>query len=167
MRIDFETCSAGNRAMASVLLLYYHLIREGGLTHDQTTFVNADDFDAFAFLDVVVADEVAHEIDQALLREGAAVHLLCDLNDCVAEFPDDFLRQPLTQRIIAACDAGRLSAIPDAAAIVTLVRRAEDALDVGELARRLGDVYERWVVVRMRDIVRSGWQGKADVREPV
>lgn len=157
MRIDFDNCQVGNRAIASVLVLYYHLLREGGITHDQTTFVDADDFDAFAFVDVEVADDVSPEIDQALLREGSAVYLLCDLNDCVAEFGDDYLAQPLMRRIIEACERGALAAVPEAGEIVALVRRGDPALDAAELAHRLDAVYDRYVVARMRDIVRMAW----------
>ena len=81
--IGLDNCSAGNRAMASVLLLYFHLLREGGITNDQAVYIDADDFDPFAYASVEVAPELDPEIDQALLREGAVVFLLCDLYDVI------------------------------------------------------------------------------------
>jgi hypothetical protein len=69
--LDPQNPYAANGAMASVLLLYYHLLREGGITNDQTIYVNADDFDPFVYLNIKVPRELS-DIDQTLLREGAS-----------------------------------------------------------------------------------------------
>ena len=86
MLIDFENAVQANRAMASVLLLYYHLLREGGIIHEQTVYVNLDDFDAFEYLTAEVTKEQRNETDQQMLREGAAIYLLCELNDVVTDY---------------------------------------------------------------------------------
>ncbi len=49
MIIDSSNVAIGNRAMAAVLLLYYHLRAEGGVTHDQTVYLTALDFNGFDF----------------------------------------------------------------------------------------------------------------------
>jgi len=82
MHIDSENRTLGNRAMASVLLLYYHLIHEGGFTNDQMVYVDRQEFDVFSYVDVVVSPEQQYEIDQRLLRRGAAIGLLCELTRC-------------------------------------------------------------------------------------
>ena len=51
MVIDKDNCHIGNKAMASVLLLYYHLIKEGGFTNDQTIYIDPDDFNGFKYID--------------------------------------------------------------------------------------------------------------------
>ena len=86
MLIDSKNAVQANRAMASVLLLYYHLLREGGLTHEQTVYVNLDDFDACEYLTAEVTKEQRNETDQQMLREGAAIYLLCELNDVVTDY---------------------------------------------------------------------------------
>ena len=62
--------------MASVLLLYYHLIQENGFTNDQTVYIDTQDFDGFSFLDVKVDESYCVEIDELLLREGAIIFLI-------------------------------------------------------------------------------------------
>lgn len=45
MEINSENCSVGNKAMANVLLLYFHILSEGGITNDQTVYLDTDFFD--------------------------------------------------------------------------------------------------------------------------
>jgi len=156
MRIDStNNFTTGNRAMASVLLLYFHLLQERGITNDQTVYVNFDDFDAFAFLTVEVYEQ-GSEIDQSLLREGAVIHLLCDLNDVVGEYENDFLAQPLIRRIIAANTEGKFAAIPEAIDIIEMVSAGESQLKVYLLAERLKHVYQKYVLSRFRALVHCG-----------
>ena len=148
MRLEYESAGVANRAMASVLLLYYHLLREDGFTNDQTVYVNADDFDSFTFLDVEVSEELAPDVDQTLLREGAVIYLLCDLYDLVGEYEDNYLQFPFTERVRSARAAGHLAAIPEAEEIVDMISAGESLLDYKELAKRLAQVYERYVRAR-------------------
>ena len=64
--IDGSNLKRGNAAMASILLLYYHLLEDGGFTHEQTIYLNDQDFDGFYFLEVKVSQYQA-EINQQLL----------------------------------------------------------------------------------------------------
>lgn len=99
--------------MASVLLLYYHLMREGTLGCDCTVYIDPADFDGFSYLDVDVSDDYSPDIEQKLLREGAVVYLLCDLDDTLLEHGVDYLEADYTKRIIAEFDKGRMSCIPE------------------------------------------------------
>jgi len=153
LRLDPEAAPTANRAMASVLLLYYHLLREGGITNDQTVYISPDDFDPFAYLSVEVPKELS-DVDQELLRQGAAIHLLCDLNDMVGEYESDYLKQPFVRRIIAALSAEECVAIPEATAIAKEVASGEHLLNFQELAASLARVYERYVVGRFRALVQ-------------
>jgi hypothetical protein len=152
LRLDLQSSLIANRAMASVLLLYYHLLCEGGITNDQTIYTNADDFDPFAHLTVEVANELS-DVDQVLLRQGAAIHLLCDPNDMVGEYESDYLQQPLVKKILTALADAEGAVIPEAAAIAKEVAAGEHHLKYQELAAGLASVYERYVVSRFRALV--------------
>jgi hypothetical protein len=153
MVIDSGNYERGNRALASVLLLYFHLLQEGGITNDQTVYLDEATFNGFDYLDVHVAPDQRMDIDQDLLREGAVVHLLCELNDMVAEHVDDFLKQPLFQRIVAEYADGRLSAVPEAEAILRMVLVGERSFDHDAYRRALALVFQRYVVDRYRALL--------------
>lgn len=154
LRLDLDSSQVANRAMASILLLYYHLLREGGITSDQTVYVNAEDFDPFKYLAVTVSDELS-DVDQVLLQEGAYIHLLCDLNDVVGEYESDYLKQPLVRRILSALSSTPDTLVPEGAAIVRMVAAGESTLDYQHLAACLAKIYTRYVVTRFRALVAS------------
>lgn len=101
MLIDSNKTRQGNAAMASVLLLYYHLLSEGGITNDQTVYLDPDLFDPLEYAKVIVQEDNP-DIDQSLLREGALVHLVCDLNDVTSEHEEDYLAHAFTGKVIDA-----------------------------------------------------------------
>lgn len=138
--------------MASVLLLYYHLVREGGFTNDQTVYLCSQDFDPFVYLTVEVSAELP-EVDQTLLQQGAAIHLLCDLNDMVGEYESDYLRQPFTKRLLSSLRTVEESSFPEVSAIVRAVEAGESNLDYQELAASLARVYEKYVLGCFRTLV--------------
>lgn len=150
MHITTDLFPAANRAMASVLLLYYHLLREGGITHDQTVYLDPAHFNALDHVDVTVDGAGAGEIDASLLREGAVVCLLCDLDDMVAEHEDDYLQWPITQAILQAHAQGRLAAVPEAALVIAEVERGMEHLDMVRYRALLQGIYEKYVVGRWR-----------------
>jgi hypothetical protein len=140
--------------MASVLLLYYHLLREGGITSDQTVYLSGEDFDPFKCLAVEVSNELS-DVDQALLREGAYIHLLCDLNDVVGEYESDYLQQPLVRRVLSALSSAPRTIVPEGAEVVRMVAAGESTLDHRRLAACLSEIYRRYVVTRFRALVAS------------
>ena len=155
MLINFDQSAIGNRAIASVLLLYYHLAREGGITHDQTVYLAQEDFDAFAFLDVQVAEDQRTEIDQTLLREGAAVYLLCELNDQVGDYESDFLKQPFVQKILEALAAHGKTAVPEVLAIVQELSLGEQQLNYASFSAKLHVIYEKYVNRRFKELANA------------
>ena len=150
MLFDFSNCQQGNRAVASVLLLYYHLLREGGFTHDQTVYIEPENFNGFDFLDVEVAEDQRIEIDEQLLREGAVVYLLCDLNDAVTDYEGDYLKQPIVQRIVSAHAGRKLAAIPEAAAILEMLQSGNENLDYDGYQRTLSSIFRTYVVAKFQ-----------------
>jgi hypothetical protein len=155
MHIDFTSTTQGNRAMASVLLLYYHLLREGGFTHEQTVYVNPEDFDAFEFLTVVVTNDLQPDIDQGLLREGAAIYLLCELNDVITDYEADYLSHPFTKKILAALAKEAVAVIPQIKQILQLVSEGEANLDYAALHQSLRVVYEEYVFHKLKSLVHA------------
>ncbi len=154
LKIDIENAEMGNRALASVLLLYYHLLREGGITNDQTVYVNSEDFDPFKYVGAEVSIELS-DIDQKLLQEGAVVLLLCDLNDLIGEYESDYLKQPHVKRILAALSDGCEAVVPEIIDIKKLVTSGESQLNYQDLSLCLKKVYERYVVGRFRSFLAS------------
>jgi hypothetical protein len=152
LHIDSTNYSTGNRAMASVLLLYYHLLRDGGITNDQTVYVDHGDFNAFDFLGVTAAPD-DNEIDVELIREGAVIYLLCDLDDAMADNGNYFRQAPYFQRIVAALTARPPSCVPEATAILRLISASEAESFQEEYRALLTTVYERYVVARIRALL--------------
>jgi hypothetical protein len=153
MVIDRDNYTEGNKAMASVLLLYYQVITGGGIFADETVYVDPEDFEGFNYLDVKVKDGNELEISEKLLREGAVVYLLCDLNDMVSEFDEDYLDQILTQKIISAFENGLLSAVNGADNLVKLVRDSNYQLDYDKYRDLLDSIYEKYVVGNFRQLI--------------
>jgi hypothetical protein len=124
--------------MAQVLLLYYHLISEGGFTNDQTVYIDRDNFDGFSFLDSkVIEKDCSLDIDGKLIREGAVIYLLCDLNDMVGEYEEDYLQQNYMMKIINSLSNQQTKTVPEAIDLVTLVSRGEESLDYSEYGKKL------------------------------
>ncbi len=78
MIIDETNYEIGNKAMASVLLLYYHLLDEGGITNDQTVYIDPNDFNGFDFINLELkADYELNEklspVPQVLILDKAPV----------------------------------------------------------------------------------------------
>lgn len=139
----------GNQAMASVLLLYYHLLRDGGFANDQTVYIDTAQFNGSDFLDTEVSTDCADEIDQQLLREGAVMYLLCDLQDVIGEHDDNFLSQPTAQKIIGLLDTDNvLSTVPEIHKILELLQASEENFDHTEFSSTLSMVFEMYVVSR-------------------
>jgi len=131
MIIDNTNYEIGNKAMASVLLLYFHLVDEGGFSHNQTVYVDPDHFDGFEFLGVEV-NELPHEsldLNEQLLREGAIIYLLSILNDIVGEYDSDFHLQPCTRRIVGALKSHQNSPIPEVSALLKLISAQGSGFD--------------------------------------
>ena len=146
MKIGESNYEQGNKAMASVLLLYYHITSGGGFTGDETVFLDSDTFDGYSYLDTVVSDGYEVDIDQKLIREGAVIYLLCDLNDMVSEYKDDFLRQKTTIKIIDAYQEGKLSAIPETYQLFNLFKATEKEFDFKSYIETMHIIVNKYVV---------------------
>lgn len=158
MHIDRTNYRAGNKAIASVLLLYYHLIRDDGIPHDQTVYLDADDFDGFMFLNVTVDGAYQSEIDQDLLREGAIIYLLCDLGDLISEYGDTYLHHPLIQKLIMERQKGSFSAIPETNRIIDMLINYTESSDFEEYHQIQFKIYQKYVVNRLSQLTSKSNQ---------
>jgi hypothetical protein len=146
MRIDDNNYLLGNRALASVLLLYYHLLREGGFTNDQTVYLDPDIFNGFDFLSVQVTQEYQGDIDETLLQEGAVIYLLCELNDQIAEYENDYSEQPIVQKILGVYAAGHMSAVPESGKVMDMLLLRSEKLIYKDYQMVLRMIFEKYVV---------------------
>ena len=147
MIIDDSNYSLGNKAMAAVLLLYYHLLKESGITNDQTIYIDSIDFDPFQYLDVTVTEKnCTFDINKKLLREGAIIHLVCDLNDMITEYSDSYLQQEITINIITEFKKGNMISIPEITELIKVINVKETDLDYKSYSLLLEKIYNKYVV---------------------
>jgi len=133
--------------MASVLLLYYHLLDEGGITHDQTVYVDPEDFNGFDFLSVRLKEDTNESLDinESLLREGAIIYLLCELNDIIGEYDKDFNSQPYTRKIINALSGLSVSPISEIKLLLDSISVPETEFNYSEYNEILKVIYRKYV----------------------
>ena len=155
MLIDDSNYHKGNKAMASVLLLYYHLIQENGFTNDQTVYIDTQSFDGFSFLDVKVDESYCVEIDELLLREGAIIFLICDLNDLISNCSGFYLLDKLMIKTIDAYEKGRLSAIPETADLIDLINTPTYNFDYKKYRKILEGIYQKYVLNKFRNMIEA------------
>lgn len=155
MIIDDTNYRKGYKAMAAVLLLYYHLLSDGGITNDQIVYVDLDDFDGFSYLNVVVDERWSPDINERLLREGAVIYLLCWFDDMLSDYSEGALYHPVAQKIISEFHAGNLSCIPEVKQLMHLfVDVPEEKWDFEAYGEALSNIYQKYVVgtfIRMLD----------------
>ena len=157
MIMNENNTDIGNRAIASVLLLYYHLLLAKGFSHAETVFIDPEEFDGFSYLEVSVeeADNSSLEIDEKLLREGAIVYLLCDLNDQISEFDQDYLKQEYTNRIINEYKSGNMTAIPEVSELFTVILNVpEQEMDYKKFSKILNLIYTKYVVGKFKELIK-------------
>ncbi|MCP4213964.1 MAG: hypothetical protein GY765_04865 [bacterium] len=156
MIIDINNYEKGNKAIAAVLSIYYHLM-EAGIFSDPIVFLDPDDFDGFTFLNVEVKDDGGNlEIDRDLLREGAVIYLLCHLNDMIEESNGDYQSYEYTKRIITAYKEGKLSAIPEVDELFRIFMVPESALDYDAYWNCFGEIYKKYVWGRFERLLKHG-----------
>lgn len=147
MIIDNLNYEIGNRAIAWILLLYYHLLDEGGITHDQTVYLNQNDFNGFDFLDIEVRnpENMSLGLDEKLIKEGSIIYLLCELNDMITEYERDYNSQPFTQKICKALKLYKNTPIPEVGLLLKQVLVAESEFNFSAYNEILQDIYKKYV----------------------
>jgi hypothetical protein len=138
--------------MASVLLLFYHLLLNGGFSIHITHCIDQEDFDAFDYLNVEVVEEAHQDVDQDLLREGAAIFLICELNDVVEDLEKDYLDHPYTKKVVQALSRNAASVIPQTTKLLELVRAGKIG---AEWEKVLDEVFTDCVVRRFASLLRA------------
>ena len=155
MNIGDHNTKQGNNAVASALLLYYHLAMEGCFCGDETVYIDPEVFDGFRYLNVVVEDAHNPEINEKFLREAAIIFILCDLNDMITEHEESFRSAELTKKAIEAFKDGRLSAIPEVQPIFELLESDEASFNFSAYSDSLRIIYEKYVLGSFDRLARS------------
>jgi hypothetical protein len=147
MIIDNTNYEIGNKAMASILLLYYHLLDEGGITNDQTVYIDPNDFNPYELISTKVHSEKNEslDIDQTLIIEGSVIFLLCDLNDIIGEFDDNFHSHSLTKKILSVLQEHETNPIPEVSDLLKLVMVAETEFNFKQYNEILQAIYKKYV----------------------
>lgn len=154
MIINDKNTMEGNRAVASALLLYYHLAEEGCFCGDETVYIDPNLFDGFKYLDVVVEEAHNPEINEKLLREAAIIFLLCDLNDVITEHEDYFHSSDITKRFVAAFKAGSMTAIPEVEGIINLLQNSEAHFDFESYSKMLQAIHSKYILGTFKSLSR-------------
>jgi hypothetical protein len=151
--INEDNLQVGNKAIAAILLLYYHLLKEGGFTNDQTVYLSDMDFDGFTFINTRVLLNCESGIDELLINEGAAIYLICDLNDQIIDYEDNFLEQPFTQRIIAFHKANSQYFNSECSEIIQYV--LSDKFNYEVYKFQLANIYKKYVVDKLQTLCQQ------------
>lgn len=155
MKIGAENTMVGNEAMASVLLLYYQIVSGGGISNDETVYLDPDKFNGFKFLQVDVDESYSPEIDEDLIRQGAVIYLLCDLNDMISEYEDCYLSQDITKAILNAAREGKLSSVPETTELIELLSVPEKRLNYEAYQELINHIYEKYVLGTFSRLVQT------------
>jgi len=155
MIINLKNVDKGNIAMASVLLLYYHLAQEKGFNHAETVYIDPNNFDGFSYLQVTVREEegLSLDIDEKLLREGAIIYLLCDLNDIIGEYDEGYLKHEYTIKIVKEFKSGNMSAIPEVSDLFAeILKVPEREMNYEAYSNILSNIYRKYIVNRFNQL---------------
>lgn len=153
MEINSENFPIGNKAMANVLLLYFHILSEKGITNDQTVYLDTEAFDPKIFVDVVVCDSASMDINQELLREGAMIYLVCEINDVVGEYDDSFHAHPYFNEIGEILQRHCSGIYPEVSRFLACLAVKEELLDFNEYNSVLKEITRKYVFERMQNLV--------------
>ena len=157
MEINSENYSVGNKAMANVLLLYFHILSEGGITNDQTVYLDTDSFDPYALVNATVSEGASVDIDQALIRQGAMVYWVCEINDIVGEYDDSFHSHPYFTEVFENLKEHCSAIYPEVTSLLELLAAEEDDLNYQQYNSAIKAVFKKYVFERMQSIV---WQSE-------
>ena len=141
-----ENYDQGNKAMASVLLLFYHLADGGGFIGSETVYIDRDLFNGFDYIDVSVDSSNRNEICEKLLRRGAVIYLLSELNTMIGEFRDDRPNLNFTKEIVDVLEQKALLTIPELCPLLKLFETKGTKFDYKKYHESLGIIFSKYVL---------------------
>lgn len=155
MKITIKNCQVGNKAMAWILLLYYHIINEGGITCDQTVYIDINEFDPYQFLDLKVVENNL-EIDEELIKEGTTIFFICEINDMVSQYDynDDYKKLDYYLKIKKLFEDGKFSIIPETNKLFKLLDINKNGDKLSEYYIILKIIYEKYIFKRIKNLVQ-------------
>ncbi|WP_445362175.1 hypothetical protein ACJJIQ_13570 [Microbulbifer sp. ANSA003] len=135
----------GNRAMSSVLLLYYHMIDEGGFANGQTAYINYDDFNGYEYIKVKLTEENGESlgINEHLLQQGATIWILCILHNHFTE--DDAYRPSRDNRLVKLLEEYGTRHIPEIYDYLNCILPPTTPFEFQIYSDVLTTIYEKYV----------------------
>ena len=152
MIINNENYELGNKAMASVLQLYYQVVKEGGLFDAQTVYLSGLDFDPFKHLEVEVHDDYSFEIEQNLLREGSIIYLIIELSDAAIVDEENYINWDYSKKTIQAYEQGKFRAIPEARYFIEALKKNANWQDIAAIQKT---IYKKYILTRFKETEKS------------
>ncbi|MBF7074442.1 hypothetical protein ISG33_13630 [Glaciecola sp. MH2013] len=141
--------------MASVLLLYYHLVEGGGFIGSEAVYIDPDHFNGVDYIDVSVESSNRNEICEELLRQGAVIYLLCNLNTMIGEFREERPDLNFTKKIVDMLKRKALFTIPELAPLLKLFDMAGPKFDYKKYYELLDIIFLKYVVGKFSELGRE------------
>jgi hypothetical protein len=138
MLIEISETQKGVDATAYFLCLFYTILRDGGISHDQTAFVHHS-IEIEKYIDVEVSDGARPDVDEAFLRQGAMVALICELHDAFVEARMKETRQLIMLKVVES------SSFAQSECVQALIRIFGGKQNEAALRRNLDLLYEEYV----------------------
>ena len=92
-------------------------------------------------------------ISEDLLRKGALVYLVCELNDMVAEYEENYLSQEHTQKILQSLTQINSNDFPEIKELTEVVSLGENGLNYRKYESILVNIYKSYVYSRFKSIL--------------
>jgi hypothetical protein len=147
-----ENTDQGNKAMASVLLLFYHLSEGGGFISSETVYIDPAVFNGFDYVDVSVTSQNRNEICEKLLREGAVIYLICELNDMISERDYECPKLSFTKDIVNLLKRKAIRIIPELAHLLRLFDDTEAGFDYKKYHSSLEIIFTKYVLATFKNL---------------
>ena len=104
-------------------------------------------------VNATVSEDVSVDIDQALIRQGAMVYWVCEINDVVGEYDDSFHSHPYFTEVFEKLKQHCSAVYPEVASLLGLLAVEEDCLNYQQYNSAIKAVFKKYVFERMQSIV--------------
>jgi hypothetical protein len=145
MVIDENNVQLGVDATAYYLCFFMHVMKERGITNDQSAYIHYS-INVVDHLEAIVTPAAQPDVDQVFLRSASLVALVSKLTDALLE---GRMSDPFPQAYYKALIASWAFAEPEIAMFILLVNGSEDPRKFREI---LDAIYRKYVFTWWRSI---------------
>lgn len=137
--------------MAASLLLYFHIARENGITNDQTIYLDSFDLNPFDLINIEFDKEILVDIDQDLVQKGAIISLICDLDDLISNYEDDFKSQEQFNKLYNALFSVK-DKVPGLRKLLSILWLDENNFDYSTYKQVLNEIVQKEVFSKFTEL---------------